>query len=321
MHDHRNAGSGKRVQSSPKAAQSEPKRSGESVGGQCSDPSGLGDRKAFSPRHDTATALADPVPSRAIIEVYGQAEIAFRDNGWVNATHMAAAFGRKPNDFMRLPATGAYLDALAKDLGEMRDNLAITARGVTGGTWMHPDLALEFARWLSPEFSIWCNRTVRRILQGGAPLGVDLAGVARVLDRVVASHEQLVATQMRMLDRLAALEAPPPPPPAPPALPALAPTLEVHFATICAATVQFPRVQSLVHPVELARTATDRRMFAELVSDPSDYLQVSRFMRFFQGRGFFNRWLKGGSFEVFVEPIGRNRHRRYSITVKNGGES
>lgn len=26
-----------------------------------------------------------------------------------------------------------------------------------GGTWMHEDVALEFARWLSLAFAIWCN--------------------------------------------------------------------------------------------------------------------------------------------------------------------
>jgi hypothetical protein len=33
-----------------------------------------------------------------------------------------------------------------------------------GGTWLHPDLAIEFARWCSPKFSIWCNEQIKEIL-------------------------------------------------------------------------------------------------------------------------------------------------------------
>lgn len=36
------------------------------------------------------------------------------------------------------------------------------------GTWMHEDVALEFARWLSPEFAIWCNDRIKELLTTGA---------------------------------------------------------------------------------------------------------------------------------------------------------
>lgn len=35
------------------------------------------------------------------------------------------------------------------------------------GTWMHEDVALEFARWLSPAFAIWCNDRIKELLQYG----------------------------------------------------------------------------------------------------------------------------------------------------------
>lgn len=34
------------------------------------------------------------------------------------------------------------------------------------GTWMHEDLALIFAQWLSPDFYLWCNRRIKEILFG-----------------------------------------------------------------------------------------------------------------------------------------------------------
>ena len=36
-----------------------------------------------------------------------------------------------------------------------------------GGTWMHEDVALEFARWLSPAFAIWCNDRIKELLKYG----------------------------------------------------------------------------------------------------------------------------------------------------------
>lgn len=35
------------------------------------------------------------------------------------------------------------------------------------GTWMHEDVALEFARWLSPAFAIWCNDRIKELLLTG----------------------------------------------------------------------------------------------------------------------------------------------------------
>lgn len=35
--------------------------------------------------------------------------------------------------------------------------LEIQKGGNAPGSWMHEDLALEFARWLNPAFAIWCK--------------------------------------------------------------------------------------------------------------------------------------------------------------------
>lgn len=33
---------------------------------------------------------------------------------------------------------------------------------------MHEDVALEFARWLSPAFAIWCNDRIKELLKNGS---------------------------------------------------------------------------------------------------------------------------------------------------------
>src|SRR5690606_29415618 len=45
-------------------------------------------------------------------------------------------------------------------------NLIVTNRGNHSdgreqGTWLHEDIAIEFARWLSPSFAIWCNDRIK----------------------------------------------------------------------------------------------------------------------------------------------------------------
>lgn len=103
-----------------------------------------------------------------VIESYEGNLIPFQpDDAFVNATEMCKAFGKRPVDFLRLPSTQAFQSALAEEFGSLCENLTVTVNGGTNpGTWLHPDLALECARWLSPKFGIWCNRVIRRILSG-----------------------------------------------------------------------------------------------------------------------------------------------------------
>lgn len=50
------------------------------------------------------------------------------------------------------------------------------------GTWMHEDVALEFARWLSPAFAIWCNDRIKELLTTGvATLADDDATIAQAM--------------------------------------------------------------------------------------------------------------------------------------------
>lgn len=84
----------------------------------------------------------------------------------VNATQMAKVFNKRPNDWMRLDYTKEFLNTLSADTQIPVSALIQTVRGgnCEQGTWMHEDVALEFARWLSPAFAIWCNRRIKELL-------------------------------------------------------------------------------------------------------------------------------------------------------------
>ena len=44
------------------------------------------------------------------------------------------------------------------------------------GTWVHPEIAISIATWISPEFEVWANRSLRAIIKGDfTPLTADAA--------------------------------------------------------------------------------------------------------------------------------------------------
>lgn len=82
------------------------------------------------------------------------------DGIMVNATEMAKAFGKRPNDYLSLPSTNELIKAITRKCGNSENQIVITKTGSSqfgGGTWMHEDLALDFAQWLSVDFKLWCS--------------------------------------------------------------------------------------------------------------------------------------------------------------------
>lgn len=83
----------------------------------------------------------------------------------VDATQMAKAFGKKPSKWLELPSAKSFLLELQGVRKSDRSELIHTINGI--GTWFHEDVALEFARWLSPSFAIWCNDKIKVLLTSG----------------------------------------------------------------------------------------------------------------------------------------------------------
>uniref|UniRef100_UPI00402849EB phage antirepressor KilAC domain-containing protein n=1 Tax=Phocaeicola dorei TaxID=357276 RepID=UPI00402849EB len=102
---------------------------------------------------------------------YNGSPITFQkgDSVMVNATEMAKPFGKLVGDWLRLKTTTEFVDALSTDMQIPISALIQVVKGGNGeqGTWMHEDVALEFARWLSPAFAIWCNKRIKELLQYG----------------------------------------------------------------------------------------------------------------------------------------------------------
>ena len=92
----------------------------------------------------------------------------------INATEMAKPFGahKKPNEFLSNQSTKEFIACLSEaGISASADLVQVIkgnfADGRKQGTWFHEDLAFEYARWLSPEFGIWCNKMIKELLTTG----------------------------------------------------------------------------------------------------------------------------------------------------------
>lgn len=93
--------------------------------------------------------------------------VRFSADGWINATDIAAREGRRLDKWLATQETHQYIDALMRHLNTpKRGDLIRTQRGRGGGTWLHPKLAVAFARWISPDFAVWCDLHIDALLRG-----------------------------------------------------------------------------------------------------------------------------------------------------------
>lgn len=117
------------------------------------------------------------------------------DNVMVNATEMAKPFGKLVGDWLRLKATTELTEALSADMHIPISALIQVVKGGNSeqGTWLHEDVALEFARWLSPSFAIWCNKRIKELLQYG------MTAMQPTLEQMINNPDLVIslATQLK----------------------------------------------------------------------------------------------------------------------------
>ena len=113
---------------------------------------------------------------------FGNTPVSFRQDGFLNATAIASHFGKLPKDYLKSEQTQQYISALAENLSVRRkilteeNQIVIVKRGGSEqGTWLHPKLAIHFARWLNPRFAVWCDEQIEILLNGKISDGIKSA--------------------------------------------------------------------------------------------------------------------------------------------------
>lgn len=107
---------------------------------------------------------------------YQDTPVTFREDGYLNASAVASRFGKRTENYLRTDRTKAYIEALADVMGVTpksvteENQIVIVIQGgepTEQGTWLHPKLAVDFARWLDARFAVWCDEKIRELLETG----------------------------------------------------------------------------------------------------------------------------------------------------------
>ena len=135
--------------------------------------------------------------------------VSFRADGYLNATQVAKHFGKQPRDYLKTQPTQEYIAALSESLSiknkiliDMNQLVIIKGGSVQngGGTWLHPKLAIHFARWLDPKFAVWCDEQIEHIISGSLKLEPAQPALPQLNDELVLSIGRLLlhAQDMRL---------------------------------------------------------------------------------------------------------------------------
>jgi KilA-N domain len=121
----------------------------------------------MDPKHQFSLELIEHTVEQSVVQQR-------KSDGYINATALCNAAGRRWYNFHRTESTGHFLRALEaktqiRVLGgliqEVREG---TADGVPS-TWVHPQVAVYLAQWLSAEFAVQVSEWVHQWLSGGGP--------------------------------------------------------------------------------------------------------------------------------------------------------
>lgn len=129
------------------------------------------------------------------------------DDGYINLNQMAEAAGKRIDNWQANQLTQDLLAEFERQQklpgipGSFSPAL-IVIEGRAGGTWAHPDIAIQFAQWCSPAFALQVSRWVREWLTTGRnPLAdTDRTGLRdalkddsrlRMTDQIKAYLEQI----------------------------------------------------------------------------------------------------------------------------------
>jgi len=107
---------------------------------------------------------------------YNGQPVRFNGDGWLHATELAERFGKHLRNWLDSAETLEYVRAMDElqnpgagpsAISNVRNSGYLkTRRGNNGGTWLHPKLAVMFARWLDAKFSVWCDMQIDALLRG-----------------------------------------------------------------------------------------------------------------------------------------------------------
>ncbi|WP_370594407.1 KilA-N domain-containing protein [Synechococcus sp. CBW1108] len=125
-------------------------------------------------------------------------------DGYVNATAMCKANKKRWSDYRESDRCQLYLDALSQTTEIPVFDLIQSRQGHGGGTWVHPQVAVDLARWISAPFAVWMDGWFLESLQQAHPAPVESppprlreVEVIALVERSIGLFEQLGGLDQR----------------------------------------------------------------------------------------------------------------------------
>ena len=84
-----------------------------------------------------------------------------KNDGYINLNQLADASGKRIDNWKRLKETTSFLREFSSSPEYQGIQPLIEFEGRNGGTWAHPDIAIQFAQWCSSAFALQVSRWVR----------------------------------------------------------------------------------------------------------------------------------------------------------------
>lgn len=141
--------------------------------------------------HQYSLTLIQREVSNAVVEQRAS-------DGYVNATALCKAANRKFNDYRTNASTTGFLNALAAKTGipvvEGKQSLIESRPGspeTGGGSWVHPQVAINLGIWLSPEFAVQVSEWVVEWMSRKEPAGGKSASMPHHLHRYLANESSV----------------------------------------------------------------------------------------------------------------------------------
>ena len=114
----------------------------------------------------------------------------------VNVTQMAQSFGKRPGDWLKTQQANDLIEAMTVTSIFVTNELKQVKRGGKNqGTWLHEDLALVFAQFLSPTFYLACNTALKKAITVQLKLYETINGVVPYVVDSVAYYHYLTALE------------------------------------------------------------------------------------------------------------------------------
>jgi len=143
------------------------------------------------------------IPVKKDLELNGVMITSREEDGFVNATQMCKAGGKKFNDWYRLDKTKEFINELSTCTGCPVDDFIViitTGKNENRSTWVHPRISINIAQWISPVFDVQVSGWVYEIaITGTVRLGYEKTN--QELLKIQQEYKKLESKHHKLLEK------------------------------------------------------------------------------------------------------------------------